>query len=119
MFLRLLPLVRQRSRFLKRRLRPLKRAYLFTLNPVSHYQNQVSQERGQKIVCPTALGCAKLSTYKVIMDERIKKAELARRPGCHAPQVDRLFDLRHASKFDQIEAAAVVLNRHIEIRIVA
>jgi antitoxin HicB len=52
-------------------------------------------------------------------DQGIKKAELARRLGWHTPQVDRLFDLRHASKFDQIEAAAAVLNRHVEIRIAA
>jgi len=33
------------------------------------------------------------------------------------PQVDSLFDLRHASKFDQIEAAANVLGKHIHIKI--
>jgi antitoxin HicB len=65
------------------------------------------------------LECAKLGIYKVMTDQGIKKAELARRLGWHTPQVDRLFDLRHASKFDQIEAAAAVLNRHVEIRIAA
>jgi antitoxin HicB len=39
------------------------------------------------------------------------------RLGWHTPQVDRLFDLRHASKFDQIEAAAHVLGLHIEVRV--
>ena len=76
-------------------------------------------KRGQKTVRPTALECAKLGIYKVMVDQGIKKAELARRLGWHTPQVDRLFDLHHASKFDQIEAAAAVLNRHIEIRIAA
>jgi antitoxin HicB len=33
------------------------------------------------------------------------------------PQVDRLFDLRHASKLDQIEAAAHVLGKKINIEI--
>jgi antitoxin HicB len=51
-------------------------------------------------------------------EQGIKKAELARRLSWHMPQVDRLFDLRHASKMDQIEAAAAVLGRHIEIRVV-
>ena len=32
-------------------------------------------------------------------------------------QVDRLFDLKHASKLDQLEAAAAVLGRHIEVRV--
>jgi antitoxin HicB len=76
-------------------------------------------KRGQKTISPTALECAKLGIYKVMTDQGIKKAELARRLGWHTPQVDRLFDLRHASKFDQIEAAAAVLNRHVEIRIAA
>jgi len=63
------------------------------------------------------LECAKLGIYKAMTDEGIKKAELARRLGWHMPQVDRLFDLRHASKLDQIEAAAHVLGKKINIEI--
>ena len=73
--------------------------------------------RGQKTVCPSALECAKLGVYQAMTEQGIKKAELARRLGWHTPQVDRLFDLRHASKFDQIEAAANVLGLHIEVRV--
>jgi len=47
----------------------------------------------------------------------LKKSELARRLGWHLPQVDRLFDLRHASKLEQVEAAANVLGRHIEVHV--
>ncbi|SCC93092.1 Antitoxin HicB [Thiomonas sp. X19] len=72
---------------------------------------------GQKTVRPSALECAKLGVYQAMTEQGIKKAELARRLGWHMPQVDRLFDLRHASKLDQIEAAANVLGRHIEITV--
>ena len=72
-------------------------------------------KRGQKTVRPSALECAKLGVYQAMTEQGIKKAELARRLGWHTPQVDRLFDLRHASKLDQIEAAANVLGRHIEV----
>lgn len=72
---------------------------------------------GQKTVCPSALETAKLGIYKSMTDQGIRKAELARRLGWHLPQVDRLFDLNHASKFDQIESAARVLGKRIEIRI--
>ena len=72
---------------------------------------------GQKTVRPSALECAKLGVYQAMTEQGIKKAELARRLGWHMPQVDRLFDLRHASKLDQIEAAATVLGRHIEVRV--
>jgi antitoxin HicB len=72
----------------------------------------------QKTVRPPALECAKLGVYQAMMEQGIKKAELARRLSWHMPQVDRLFDLRHASKLDQIEAAASVLGRHIEVSVV-
>lgn len=72
---------------------------------------------GQKTVRPSALECAKLGVYQAMTEQGIKKAELARRLGWHMPQVDRLFDLRHASKLDQIEAAALVLGRRVEITV--
>ena len=74
-------------------------------------------KRGQATVRPSALECAKLGVYQAMMDQGIRKAELARRLGWHMPQVDRLFDLKHASRLDQIEAAARVLGRHIEVTI--
>ena len=76
-------------------------------------------KRGQKLVSPSALESAKLGVYQAMMNQGIKKAELARRLGWHMPQIDRLFDLKHSSKFDQIEAAATVLGYHIEITIAA
>ena len=76
-------------------------------------------KRGQKIIAPSALESAKLGVYQAMMDQGIKKAELARRLGWHMPQIDRLFDLKHSSKFDQIEAAATVLGCHIEITVAA
>lgn len=72
-------------------------------------------KKGQKTVSPSALECAKLGVYKAMTEQGIKKAELARRLGWHMPQVDRLFDLRHASKIEQIEAAAHVLGKQLNI----
>jgi antitoxin HicB len=73
--------------------------------------------RGQRTVRPSALEGAKLGVYQAMTEQGIKKAELARRLGWHMPQVDRLFDLRHASRLDQIEAAARVLGRVLEVRL--
>ena len=72
---------------------------------------------GQKTLRPSALECAKLGVYQAMTDQGIKKAELARRLGWHMPQVDRLFDLQHASKLDQIEAAANALGKHVHVQI--
>ena len=44
-------------------------------------------------------------------DQGMRKAELARRLGWHVPQIDRLFDLRHASKFERLETAVAVLSK--------
>ena len=75
-------------------------------------------KRGQKTVSPSALECAKLGVYKAMTDQGMRKAELARRLGWHMPQVDRLFDLRHASKFEQIETAAAVLGKRLVLSVV-
>ena len=72
----------------------------------------------QKTVRPSALECAKLGVYQAMTEQGIKKAELARRLGWHMPQADRLFDLGHASKLDQIEAAANVLGKQLYVQIV-
>ena len=74
-------------------------------------------KRGQPTVRPSALGCAKLGVYQAMTEQGVKKAELARRLGWHMPQVDRLFDLNHASRLDQIEAAARALGCHIEVQV--
>ena len=75
-------------------------------------------KRGQRTVCPSALEGAKLGVYRAMMDQGIKKAELARRLGWHMPQVDRLFDLKHASRMDQLESAARSLGREIRVTVV-
>lgn len=74
-------------------------------------------KRGQRTVRPSALEGAKLGVYQAMTEQGVKKAELARRLGWHMPQVDRLLDLRHASRLDQIEAAARVLGRRLEVRV--
>ena len=74
-------------------------------------------KRGQRTVHPSTLEGAKLGVYQAMMEQGIKKAELARRLGWHMPQVDRLFDLKHASRMDQLEAAARSLGRKIRVSV--
>lgn len=76
-----------------------------------------SPAEGRPTVRPSALECAKLGVYQAMTEQGVRKAELARRLGWHLPQVDRLLDLDHASRFDQIEAAARALGRQVEVRI--
>ena len=74
-------------------------------------------KRGQRTVRPTALEGARLGLFSGMTDQGIKKAELARRLGWHMPPVERLFDLRHASRLDRTEAAARVLGLRLQVRV--
>lgn len=76
-----------------------------------------SDPEGLPTVRPSALECIKLGVYQEMMTQGVRKAELARRLGWKGPQVDRLFDLGHASRLDQLEAAANALGRHIEVNL--
>ena len=76
-----------------------------------------SPAEGRPTVRPSALECAKLGVYQAMIEQGLRKTDLARRLGWHLPQVDRLFDLSHASRFDQIEVAARALGRHIEVHV--
>jgi len=66
-------------------------------------------------VRPSVFEGVKLAIYREMTLQGIRKAELARRLGWKVPQVDRLFDLSHASRLDQLEAAAKALGRHIDL----
>ena len=48
---------------------------------------------------------AKVGLYQAMREAGIGKAELGRRLGWHGPQIDRLLDLRHRSKIEQIDQA--------------
>lgn len=74
-------------------------------------------KRGQKTVTLPALTAAKVALYQTMRAQGIRKAELARRLGLHLPQIDRLLDLRHASRFDQIDAALRSLGKSLTIEV--
>ena len=73
-------------------------------------------KRGPHVALP-ALTEAKLALYSAMRAERITKSELARRLNCHLPQVDRLLDLRHRSRLDQLEAAFRALGKQLSVEI--
>jgi len=72
----------------------------------------------QKSVALPALLWAKLELYRTMRQTGVRKADLARRLKVHPPQIDRLLDLDHDSRLDQIEKAARAMGRelHIEMR---
>ena len=73
--------------------------------------------RGRRRVALPTQAALKVLLYQAMRRKRVRKAELARRLHWHAPQVDRLLDLRHASRLDQIDAAANALGLDLDIRV--
>lgn len=74
-------------------------------------------KRGQGTVHPTAQVSAKLAVYQAMREENMRKSELARMLGWHMPQVDRLLDIRHASKLSAVESALAALGRDLWVGI--
>jgi antitoxin HicB len=74
-------------------------------------------KRGMKTVSAPALTEAKIGLYNAMRAAKVGKAELARRLNCHLPQVDRLLDLTHSSRLDQLEAAFRALGKRLSVEI--
>jgi len=72
-------------------------------------------KRGQPSITIPALSEAKIALYRLMRAAGVGKAELARRPHCHLPQIDRLLDLNHASRLDQIEHALLAVGKRLTI----
>lgn len=72
---------------------------------------------GRPNVTLPALSSTKVELYKTMRAQGVRKAELARRLNWHMPQIDRLLDLRHASRLDQIETALRALGRRLVVEI--
>jgi antitoxin HicB len=68
-----------------------------------------SAQAGEALVALSALGMAKAALYEAMREQGVGRAELARRLRWHLPQVNRVLDLRHASKMEQLEAALAAL----------
>ena len=72
---------------------------------------------GLATVRPSALESVKLGLYAEMLKQGVRKSELARRLNCHLPQVNRLLDLTHASRLEQLEAAINALGKRLDVMI--
>jgi antitoxin HicB len=66
---------------------------------------------------PSAVVDAKAELYIALRATGVRKAELARRMGIQKQQVDRLLDLDHASRIEQLEAAFAALKMRLVVDI--
>jgi antitoxin HicB len=71
--------------------------------------------KNQRTVTLPALETSKILLWNEMNVQKIRKAELARRLNVHMPQIDRLFDLKHSSKFEFVELAAKALGKTLSV----
>ncbi|MGE7993507.1 type II toxin-antitoxin system HicB family antitoxin [Pseudomonas sp. NPDC089554] len=74
---------------------------------------------GHPVVRLPALTAAKAALWNTMLAQAVSKTEMARRLGVNRPQVDRLVDLLHRSKIEQVEHALQVLGQRIALSVVA
>ncbi len=74
---------------------------------------------GQPWVRLSAMIAVKVLLWNEMLAQQVGKAELARRMGCGLSEVERLLDLRHASKIEHMEAALARLGKYLEIGLAA
>ena len=67
---------------------------------------------GASVTLPSLID-TKVQIYGAMRAQHVGKAELAKRLNVFLPQVDRLLDVRHGSKIEQLEAAAQALGTRL------
>src|ERR1700722_4960072 len=102
---------------LRNALDALETAFIALMSDRSEIPEPSRIKRGMDFVTLPALVEAKVSLYRQMLAVGMRKAEIARRLGWHKPQVDRLLDLRHDSRLDQIERAFATLGKRMKITI--
>jgi antitoxin HicB len=73
---------------------------------------------GARAVTLPAQVSLKVLLHNEMLKQGVRKAELARRLDWRLPQVERLLSLNHASRLDQLERAARVLGKQVDVRVV-
>ena len=71
--------------------------------------------RGEAYAVLPTLTSVKVMLYQGMREQGVGKAELARRLGWHMPQVDRVLDVQHRSRLDQMDAALGAIGRQLHV----
>ena len=72
---------------------------------------------GEAYATLPTLTSVKVMLYQGMREQGVGKAELARRLGWHLPQVDRVLDVAHHSRLDQMDAALGAIGRRLEVTV--
>ena len=78
-------------------------------------QAKARRRRNYRLVALPPLQAAKTELYALFRSSGVRKSELARRLGIPKSNIERLFDLRHASRLNQIDAVFRALGKRLNI----
>jgi len=80
---------------------------------------QQSKVRGRKYrtIHLPAMQAVKVELYRQFRASGLRKVDLARRIGIPKTVIDRLFDLTHRTRLDQIEAAFAALGKRLAVQV--
>ena len=84
---------------------------------IAHRQAIPAPSKGRNRVHLPTQTEIKVLLYNAMRDQGVRKSDLAKRLRWHAPQVDRLLDLGHASRMDQFESAFGALGVRLSIAV--
>lgn len=65
------------------------------------------------ISLPSVIDDAKVQLYRMLKASGLRKTELARRMGIHKQQIERLLDLDHISRIEQLELAFRAIGKRL------
>lgn len=77
----------------------------------------VPVREGHPYVVVPPIADAKVYLYRTMKAGHVSKAQLAKRLDVHPPQVDRLLDLRHQSRFDHLHKAFDVMGYSLTLHV--
>lgn len=72
---------------------------------------------GERLVSLPASASAKVLLLNELLASGVRPAELARRMGTTAQEVNRVIDLHHTTKIDTLAAALAALGKRLEMRV--
>jgi antitoxin HicB len=67
------------------------------------------------VALPSVIVSAKVHLYTAVRAAGVRKSELARRMGIHKQQVERLMDIDHTSRIEQMESAFAALGMRMVV----
>ncbi|RMD90318.1 MAG: type II toxin-antitoxin system HicB family antitoxin [Alphaproteobacteria bacterium] len=76
-----------------------------------------SSANGERTVPLDTNAALKVLLWRTMREKGLRKADLARRLGWHAPQIDRILDLNHHSRTDLLDQAFAALGRRVLVAI--